>query len=451
MILYRTWITLLLLALALAGGAAGIWQAYQAQNIHKLHQQLNTSYAHFQNQSLTWQHLLLRSKDAETLATYLGQLQGAHTAVQNELSTQIDLATTLSLPLAGWHTLYDTHSALFPKYTAAVRNFKPDEPDTVFAVDTIVEGQPSLVTAEFEQLNEQLEEETAGAWFLAVAAWAGTLVFVTILGLFGAAQTRRASKHPQPAAQPAVDENQLSHLQSCLQAAQAGSAGINDQIEMVKSQTMTITSAMQDQQTALQQIDGSLSNFVNGINQLQNVAQTSAATSSTINQEAQRASTTMEELGGVADSITGVLKVIRDISDQTNLLALNAAIEAARAGEAGRGFAVVADEVRKLAAKTSQSTEEINNITSTLNERVQQSMAAMAHIVEAISSMAGEIDGLSTSVQQQSVAANDISNTVAECTGRMLQTTQAMQETDQLVTSMQSQTKELTAKIQSTT
>jgi methyl-accepting chemotaxis protein len=100
---------------------------------------------------------------------------------------------------------------------------------------------------------------------------------------------------------------------------------------------------------------------------------------SQLGEEMERSTETIVELETQSHQISSILEVIRSISDQTNLLALNAAIEAARAGEHGRGFAVVADEVRQLASKTQNSTEEIQQMIDRFQSQIQLTVEAISN------------------------------------------------------------------------
>ncbi len=145
------------------------------------------------------------------------------------------------------------------------------------------------------------------------------------------------------------------------------------------------------------------------------------------------ASTTMSELDQKVDDINGIVRSIREIADQTNLLALNAAIEAARAGEQGRGFAVVADEVRKLAELTTRSTQEIADIVGGIRQTTDTAVEALSRVRMLAQDSAVQTDNVSQAVKQMDQSSLEVSKAVEYIVNALREQTRASNDIAQRI------------------
>ena len=230
-------------------------------------------------------------------------------------------------------------------------------------------------------------------------------------------------------------------------------------VSAVASQAQRSEQAMADQRSETDQVATAINQMAVSVQDVANNAQRTAEAASRADNEAatgtevvnrtgaaigqlaqdiQHAGDVIHQLEAHSNDITKVLDVIRGIAEQTNLLALNAAIEAARAGEQGRGFAVVADEVRSLASRTQQSTREINDMIGALQGGARQAVEVMqrsreqamqsveqaeqaARSLQGINSRVNEISAMSmqiaAAVEQQSAVSENINQNIVSIRG----------------------------------
>ena len=199
-------------------------------------------------------------------------------------------------------------------------------------------------------------------------------------------------------------------------------------METQRQETDQVATAINEMSAAAQEVAHSAQGAAEAAQQTdQEGQQAKAVVDSSIRQihslveEIRSSGTSLDALQQDVHAIVGVLDVIRSIAEQTNLLALNAAIEAARAGEAGRGFAVVADEVRALASRTQQSTQEIQGMIDRLQTGAKQAVAAMGR-----SSEAG--DASSAQANQAGASLDAIAHLIATINGMNAQIASAAEE-----------------------
>ncbi|HHJ14101.1 MAG TPA: methyl-accepting chemotaxis protein [Gammaproteobacteria bacterium] len=249
----------------------------------------------------------------------------------------------------------------------------------------------------------------------------------------------------------------IAQLASAAEEMSAISAESNNNVATQQAETEQVATAMNEMTATVQEVARNATQTsaaaheasgeaVNG----RKVVEETIASINTLAGEVEKAAETIQQLEHDSENIGSVLDVIRGISEQTNLLALNAAIEAARAGEQGRGFAVVADEVRTLASRTQESTLEIQNMIESLQAGAAQAVTVMeqgrnqAQVSVANAARAGEslqaitesvtrISDMNTQIasaaEEQSAVTGEIDRNIANIRQLGDQTTQGAKQT----------------------
>ena len=486
-------LAMLLIALACFNFLSNGVQSYRSLIDGPLHtsQLIDEANLQFKVQVQEWKNVLLRGKQPQDLEKYWGQFEARQHDVQGILArlvTQTDSDPALSRRI---ETLRQEHQQLGVAYQKGRDAYVASGGDPV-AGDTAVKGVDRAASEQMSALVNDLREQ-GNQKSLAISAYAERTVVVglgimllsgVLIGLFslwlinrnliqpirglidyvtqlsrGRFAERVASRRQDELGHLAAAANTLrdflAETFSRLQRSATDLVNASGELNSIAGQmasgthdqftrTDQVATAMTEMSATAQEVARHAADASRAADEADrsareggDVMQVTIATIGQMRTEILNTGTIIRRLENDSVRIGKVLEVIRGIAEQTNLLALNAAIEAARAGEAGRGFAVVADEVRSLAQRTAASIIEINGIIQAVQtgavdaaeaivsgqscsdnsvEKVTQAGAMLAHITRAVEAIRDMNRQIATAAEEQTSVAEDISRNITQIT-----------------------------------
>jgi methyl-accepting chemotaxis protein len=195
---------------------------------------------------------------------------------------------------------------------------------------------------------------------------------------------------------------------------EAAAGTLTKTAEVTQQLSSTVAAASEEASANVQSVASATEEMTSSVNEISRQVQESSRIAIEAVRQAQATDGRINELSKAAGRIGDVVKLITAIAEQTNLLALNATIEAARAGEAGRGFAVVASEVKQLASQTARATDEIGTQIAGMQAATQDSVAAIKEIGGTIGRISEIASTIAAAVEEQGAATQEIARNVGE-------------------------------------